>query len=64
MTNEKRQPGFFATIRWPLIVLGLLLGHATLMLVAVSLSIADPAAHAPQADPPAAAPSPASESPS
>lgn len=33
---------FFANIRWPIIVVALLVGHTSLMLVAVTLATADP----------------------
>lgn len=40
-TNEP-PPSFFDTMRWPLIVVGLLGGHASLMLLAMTLANADP----------------------
>ncbi len=43
MSNTPELPPSFAdTVRWPLIVVGLLLGHATLMVVAMTLANADP----------------------
>ncbi|MCO6048023.1 hypothetical protein NG895_29320 [Aeoliella sp. ICT_H6.2] len=36
------EPGSFAPYIWPLIVIGLLLGHAFLMMIALTLATADP----------------------
>lgn len=41
-SNAPQPPSFFQSIRWPLVVVALLGGHVTLMMVAVTLSLASP----------------------
>jgi len=40
--NATNPPTFFQSIRWPAIVVALLGGHVTLMMVAMTLSLAAP----------------------
>ncbi len=42
MADPNAEPHFLDSIRWPLIVGALLLGHFTFMLVAFTLATADP----------------------
>ena len=39
--QDTEQPDFLKTICWPLIVIALLVGHATLMAVALSIALAE-----------------------
>lgn len=41
-TKARTDAEVFASIRWPLIVVALLVGHASLMMVAVTFATADP----------------------
>lgn len=43
MRPTDSSPDFFTSARWPAVVIALLLGHVTLMMICVTLSLASPA---------------------